>query len=73
MTAVTHPDHRALPAHDDVTATVSLLRRRFPFAVVWFGPFTRRWWAMVRRSGRWSLIEAPGPEELTWAIIRVTR
>jgi hypothetical protein len=37
-----------------------LLRRRFPGTPVWFGSFTRRWWALEGDR----LIEAATAEEL---------
>jgi hypothetical protein len=36
-------------------------------AVVWFGPSTRHWWAMIW-CGRWRLVEAHSPTELAEAI-----
>ncbi|MEV5747154.1 hypothetical protein AB0L00_04995 [Actinoallomurus sp. NPDC052308] len=71
MTAATLVDGLTPPVGGDIIATTSILRRRFPSAVVWFGPFTRRWWAMVRAGDRWCLVDAPDPDELTGSIIRV--
>lgn len=71
MIATTLIDGLTPPVGSDVASTASLLRRRFPSAVVWFGAFTRRWWAMVRAGGGWRLVEAAGPEELTRTIINV--
>jgi len=45
-----------------------VLARRFPNTVVWFGESTRQWWALVW-CGRWHLVEAVAPEQLTRAII----
>lgn len=73
MTAATLVDGLTPPISGDVLATASTLGRRFPFAVIWFGAFTRRWWAMVRTGGRWRLVDAQGPEELTRAIIYALR
>jgi hypothetical protein len=69
MIATTLIDGLTPPVGGDVASTASLLRRRFPWAVVWFGASTRHWWAMVRTDGWWRLVEAAGPEELTRAII----
>ncbi|MCO5993010.1 hypothetical protein [Actinoallomurus rhizosphaericola] len=48
---------------------LAVLTRRFPGVVIWFGAATRSWWAMVWISGRWRLVEAMDPEELTKAIL----
>lgn len=47
----------------------AVLARRFPGTVCWFGPPTGSWWAVVRVSCGWRLVEAVAPEELTRAII----
>jgi hypothetical protein len=47
---------------DEETAN---LARRFPGVAVWFGAATRRWWALVRSTGRWCLVEAGGPRDLS--------
>ncbi|MCO5992220.1 hypothetical protein [Actinoallomurus rhizosphaericola] len=47
-----------------------ILRRRLPDTVLWFGPHTRHWWAMLPARGRWCLVEAADPDELTGAIVR---
>ena len=52
----------------DVQVAVAVLARRFPNTVVWFGESTRQWWALVW-CGRWNLVEAVAPKELTRAII----
>jgi hypothetical protein len=44
------------------------LARRFPDVAVWFGAATRRWWALVRSTGRWRLVEAGGPHDLSHLI-----
>jgi hypothetical protein len=44
------------------------LARRFPDVAVWFGAATRRWWALVRSTGRWCLVEAGGPHDLSHLI-----
>ncbi|GAB3958037.1 hypothetical protein GCM10029978_001990 [Actinoallomurus acanthiterrae] len=69
MTAPTLVDGLTPPIGSQAAVTASMLKRRFPSAMVWFGTFTRRWWALVWASGRWQLIEGAGPEELTGAII----
>ncbi|GAA0363812.1 hypothetical protein NE235_16535 [Actinoallomurus spadix] len=59
-------------ALSEVQLTV-MLRRRFPDTVLWFGPYTRHWWAMLPVRGRWCLVEAADPDELTGAVIRTRR
>ncbi|RAY16820.1 hypothetical protein DPM19_01240 [Actinomadura craniellae] len=49
-------------------SAVRELRARFPAAVVWFGPFTGRWWAMVGTDHGPRLVEAITPAELGRAI-----
>ncbi|GAB3989628.1 hypothetical protein GCM10029978_115250 [Actinoallomurus acanthiterrae] len=46
-----------------------VLRRRFPGTLIWFGPYTKSWWALMPPPVGWRLIEAADPEELTRAII----
>ncbi|MDL4777590.1 hypothetical protein [Actinomadura xylanilytica] len=53
--------------------TPEVFRRRFPGIVVWFGLYTRQWWAVVRVGQQWRLVEGPGLDELTGAIMRITR
>ncbi|MCO6010558.1 hypothetical protein NE236_36930 [Actinoallomurus purpureus] len=73
MTAPTLIDGLTPPVGSEVVSTASMLGRRFPSAVVWFGAFTQRWWAIVRAGDRWSLVEGAGPDELTGAIINANR
>ncbi|GAA0333007.1 hypothetical protein NE235_13325 [Actinoallomurus spadix] len=73
MTAPTLVDGLTPPVGTEVASAASMLGRRFPSAVMWFGAFTRRWWALVWAGGRWQLIDAAGPEELTGAIINAHR
>jgi hypothetical protein len=42
-------------------AAVAALRRRFPGTQIWFGNFTRRYWAIFAGE---QLIEATDPDEL---------
>lgn len=45
-----------------IEADEAELARRFPGAVLWFGAFTRRWWAFLKdQHGTWRLLEANGP------------
>ncbi|MEV5748978.1 hypothetical protein AB0L00_14270 [Actinoallomurus sp. NPDC052308] len=46
-----------------------VLRRRFPGLVFWYGLRTRSWWAMVRVSQGWRLVEAVDADELTQAVL----
>lgn len=48
---------------------VRRLARAFPGTVVWFGYYTRRWWAVAWLAGDWRLIEAPTPDGLVHALI----
>jgi hypothetical protein len=48
---------------------VTVLRRRFPGLVFWYGLRTRSWWAMVRISRGWRLVEAMDADELTQAVL----
>jgi hypothetical protein len=73
MTAPTLIDGLTPPVGSEVVSTASMLRRRFPSTVVWFGAFTQRWWAMGQAGGRWCLVEGASPEELTGAIINTHR
>jgi hypothetical protein len=44
---------------------IAELRRRFPWALTWWGRSTGRWWAMFRdRTGRDRLVEASDPVEM---------
>jgi hypothetical protein len=44
---------------------IAELRRRFPWALTWWGRSTGRWWAMFRdRAGRDRLVEASDPVEM---------
>jgi hypothetical protein len=47
----------------------SVLRRRFPGLVFWFGRSTGSWWALVPLPEHWRLVEAVDPDELTRAVI----
>jgi hypothetical protein len=49
---------------------VAILTHRFPGVPLWFGEATRCWWALVRVSWGWRLVEAADVEELTRAIIQ---
>jgi hypothetical protein len=73
MTAPTLIDGLAPRVEPEVAATTSVLARRFPGAVVWYGAYTRRWWAMVRVADRMQLFEGAGPDEITGAIINRLR
>ena len=48
----------------------AILRRRFPGLVLWFGPQTASWWALISPPAGWRLVEAADPEQLTHAIIK---
>ncbi|GAB3960905.1 hypothetical protein GCM10029978_011650 [Actinoallomurus acanthiterrae] len=50
--------------------TVAILTYRFPGVSLWFGETTGSWWALVRVSRGWRLVEAADVEELTRAIIQ---
>lgn len=52
-----------------VDAETAILARRFPDVAVWFGAATRRWWALVGSAGRWRLVEAGGPHDLSQLIV----
>jgi hypothetical protein len=47
----------------------SVLARRFPEVVFWFGEQTRSWWAVLPPPAGWRLVEAINADELTRAII----
>lgn len=49
---------------------VAILTCRFPGVALWFGEATGSWWALVRVSRGWRLVEAADVEELTRAIIQ---
>jgi hypothetical protein len=49
---------------------VAILRHRFPGVPLWFGEATGSWWALLRVSWGWRLVEAADVEELTQAIIQ---
>jgi hypothetical protein len=59
----------APPANVQIVQRV--LARRFPGVLVWFGPYTRRWWAMVSPPRQPRLLEASDPDELTRLLINV--
>ncbi len=69
MTATTLIDGLTPWAEPNAEATAAALRRRFPGAVVWFGRFTRHWWAVVPVADRFRLFEGASPDEITAAII----
>ncbi|MCO5997532.1 hypothetical protein [Actinoallomurus rhizosphaericola] len=48
---------------------LAVLSRRVPGTPIWFGAYTRSWWALIPPPVGWRLIEALDPEELTRAII----
>src|SRR4051794_27889623 len=52
------------PSAADPAAALRLLERRFPATPVWFGPYTRNWWALSNDR----LIEAETPRALGEAI-----
>jgi hypothetical protein len=47
----------------------SVLTRRFPGVMFWFGDQTRLWWAVLPPPAGWRLVEAIDADELTRAII----
>jgi hypothetical protein len=47
----------------------SVLRRRFPDVMFWFGERTGSWWALMPPPAGWRLVEAADADELTRAII----
>ena len=50
---------------DDHTAEVDALGRRFPGWTIWFGPFTRHWWALPpRERDLGDFLEADTPQTL---------
>jgi hypothetical protein len=50
---------------DEHAAEVDALRRRYPGWTVWFGSFTRHWWALPPRGrGPAHLLEAETPQRL---------
>jgi hypothetical protein len=50
---------------DDHAAEVHALSRRYPGWTVWFGSFTRRWWALPpRERGLAGFVEAETPQLL---------
>jgi hypothetical protein len=69
MTAATLIDGLTPPPEPNAAVTTTILRHRFPDAVVWFGCFTRTWWAVVPVANQERLFEGAGPEELTGAIV----
>jgi hypothetical protein len=69
MTVATLIDGLTPLPEPNAAATASILRHRFPDAVVWFGCFTRTWWAMVPVANRERLFEGADPDEITRAII----
>lgn len=58
-----------VPARTKRADPVTVLRRRFPGLACWYGLRTRSWWAMVRVSQGWRLVEAMDADELTRAIL----
>ncbi|MVZ99486.1 hypothetical protein F8568_003660 [Actinomadura sp. LD22] len=58
---------------DDHAAEVDALGRRFPGWTIWFGPFTRRWWALPpRERDVGDFLEADTPQTLIARIEVVT-
>ncbi|MEU5878269.1 hypothetical protein [Spirillospora sp. NPDC047279] len=54
---------------DDHAAEVDALRRRFPGWTIWFGLFTRHWWALPPRDCDVDeFVEAETPQ---WLIARI--
>ncbi|MFB4316720.1 hypothetical protein [Actinomadura sp. 21ATH] len=53
-----------MTADDHHTAEAQALGRRFPGWTVWFGPFTRRWWALPPRERDGGFVEAETPQTL---------
>jgi hypothetical protein len=50
---------------DDHSAEVEALSRRYPGWTVWFGSFTRRWWALPPRGrSPAGFVEAESPQRL---------
>jgi hypothetical protein len=59
---------------DEHAAEADALGRRYPGWTVWFGPFTRHWWALPPRDrGPAMLVEADSPQRLIARIEVVTR
>ncbi|WP_395111260.1 hypothetical protein [Actinomadura sp. SCN-SB] len=49
----------------DHSAEAEALSRRYPGWTVWFGPFTRRWWALPpRERNPAGFVEAESPQRL---------
>lgn len=50
----------------DTDVDAAGLAHRFPGSQVWFGAFTRRWWALAKDAhGVWRLLEAASPYGLS--------
>ncbi|MFV2176335.1 hypothetical protein ACFHW2_09275 [Actinomadura sp. LOL_016] len=59
---------------DDHAAEVDALGRRFPGWTFWFGPFTRRWWALPPRElDIGGFLEADTPQALIARIEMIRR
>ncbi|RSN58256.1 hypothetical protein [Actinomadura sp. WAC 06369] len=59
---------------DDHAAEVDALGRRFPGWTFWFGPFTRRWWALPPRElDVGDFLEADTPQALIAQIEAIRR
>ncbi|MEV5828347.1 hypothetical protein AB0L25_22590 [Spirillospora sp. NPDC052242] len=59
---------------DDHAAEVDALGRRFPGWTIWFGPFTRRWWALPPRElDVGDFLEADTPQALIARIETIRR
>jgi hypothetical protein len=69
MTAPTLIDGLMPPAEPGAVMTALIIQNRFPGTVVWFGCYTRRWWAMAGMPGRAQLFEGADSDEITGAII----
>lgn len=69
----------ARPGGDVMTAPFSVqveralaeLRRRFPGVCLWWGLYTKHFWALVEQDGRDRLLEAESPQELAWWLERM--
>ncbi|REE99151.1 hypothetical protein [Thermomonospora umbrina] len=58
------PRDHGVPA-DDHAAEVEALNRRYPRWTIWFGLFTRSWWALPpREQGLGGFVEAETPQRL---------
>lgn len=68
--SVPEPDRQVHgPSRVQTADPATVLRRRFPGLVFWFGTCTRSWWAVVRVPAGWRLVEAVDDDELTRAVL----